>query len=105
MSDGSGGTLILDPPVSTTTPDATVIPVAEAPTLTATTADTETNTTSVAVDDGTALALDIASDPDGGEISSVTISGPPPDVTLMMPWSTPAVPTRLASTAGLPHTR
>jgi hypothetical protein len=80
-SDGNGGTLISDPPTSTTTSDATVIPVAETPTLTATTADTQTNAISVAVDDDTVVALNIAGDPDGGEISSVTISGTPSDVT------------------------
>ena len=102
-SDGHGGTLLNDPPTSTTTTDAlttttdalttttdasttttdastttsdaTVIPVAEAPTLTATTADTQTNVTSVAVDDGTVGALNIAVDPDGGEMLIINGAG------------------------------
>ena len=59
-----------------------MIPVVGPSTLTATTADNETNATSVAFDKGTAVALDTASSPDGGEMSSVTISALPSDVTL-----------------------
>ena len=81
-SDGNNGTTIVDPPTSTKTLEATVIPVVGPSTLTATTADNETNATSVAVDEGTAVALDTASSPDGGEMSSVTISALPSDVTL-----------------------
>ena len=76
-SDGQGGTLLNDPPTSTTTTEAsttiteaTVIPVAE------------TSATAVAVDDDTIVPLDIAVDPDGGEMSSATISALPSDITL-----------------------
>ena len=55
-SDGNNGTTIVDPPTSTMTLEATVIPVVDRSTLTATTADTQTNTTSVAVDEGTVVA-------------------------------------------------
>ena len=81
-SDGNNGTTIVDPPTSTKTHEATAIPVVGPSTLTATTADNETNATSVAVDEGTAVALDTASSPDGGEMSGVTISALPSDVTL-----------------------
>ena len=75
-SDGHGGTLISDPPTSTT-PDATVTPVVETTTLTTTkTAGSQTDASSATADDGTVVALDASvSDPDGGETTGVTIDG------------------------------
>jgi VCBS repeat-containing protein len=84
-SDGHGGTLITDPPPSTTTPDATVTPVAQTPTLIATEAmGAQKNVTLATVDEATAVALNTAvavalntavADPDGGKMSSLTLSG------------------------------
>jgi hypothetical protein len=76
-SDGHGGTLITDPPPSTTTPDATVTPVAQTPTLIATEATgAQKNVTLATVDEATAVALNTAvADPDGGKMSSLTLSG------------------------------
>src|SRR5215813_6620200 len=86
-SDGHGGTLITDPPAPTTTPDATVTPVAQTPTLIATevTAD-QRSITLATVDEAPAVALNTAvavavalntavADPDGGKMSSFTLSG------------------------------
>jgi hypothetical protein len=72
--DGSGGTLITDPPASTTTPNATVTPVVETTMLTTTeTTGSQTDVTSATVDDGTVVALNTAvSDPDGGQMTNVT---------------------------------
>ena len=75
-SDGHGGTLISDPPTSTT-PDATVTPVVETTTLTTTeTAGSQTDVSSATVDEGTVVARSTAVlDPDGGETTSMTING------------------------------
>src|SRR5262252_3100802 len=86
-SDGHGGTLITDPRAPTTTPDATVTPVAQTPTLIATevTAD-QRSVTLATVDEAPAVALNTAvavavalntavADPDGGKMSSFTLSG------------------------------
>jgi hypothetical protein len=75
-SDGHGGTLISDPPTSTT-PDATVTSVVETTTLTTETAGSQTDTASAPIDDGTATAVSstAVSDPDGSETTSVTING------------------------------
>jgi VCBS repeat-containing protein len=60
-NDGHGGTLITDPPPSTTTPDATVTPVAQTPTLIATEATgTQKKVTVATVDEATAVALNTA---------------------------------------------
>ena len=76
-SDGNNGTTIVDPPTSTMTLEATVIPVVDRLTLTATTADTQTNTTSVAVDDGTVVASSACTDSlDGADAARLlTING------------------------------
>ena len=76
-SDGNGGTLLSDPPASTTTSDATVIPVVDTSTVTATeTASSQTDVSSATVDDGTFVPLNTAvSDPDGGETTSMAING------------------------------
>src|SRR5215468_4513173 len=77
-SDGHGGTLITNPPAPTTTPDATVTPVAQTPTLIATevTAD-QRSVTLATVDEAPAVALNTAvavalntavADPDGGKM-------------------------------------
>ena len=56
-SDGNNGTTIVDPPTSTTTPEATVIPVIDSSTLTATeTAGSQTDVSAATVD-GTVVAL------------------------------------------------
>ena len=75
-SDGHGGTLISDPPTSTT-PDATVTPVVETTTLTTTeTAGSQTDVSSATVDEGTVVARSTAVlDPDGGETTSMAING------------------------------
>jgi hypothetical protein len=74
-SDGNNGTTIIDPPTSTTTPEATVIPVADRSTLTATeTASSQTDVSSATADDGTVAVLGASvSDPDGGETTNVTV--------------------------------
>jgi len=106
-SDGGSGTLITDPPASTTTTDAsttiaaatiatdasttttdaTVTPVAKTSTLTATkTTSSRTNATLAAADEASVVALSTAvavavaldtsvADPNGGKMSSLTISG------------------------------
>jgi hypothetical protein len=84
-SDGHGGTLITDPPPSTTTPDATVTPVAQTPIATEA-MGAQKNVTLATVDEATAVALNTAvavavalnpavADPDGGKMSSLTLSG------------------------------
>jgi len=76
-SDGTGGTLVVDPPASTTTSDAGVVPVRDATTVTMIeTASGQTGVSSPTVDDGKAVALNTTgSDPDGGATTSVTIDG------------------------------
>jgi hypothetical protein len=106
-SDGSGGTIVSDPPASTTTTDAsttttdatiaadastttadaTAIPVAKTLTATKTTSSRTNATSAMAAADeaimvalstavAVAVALDTAvADPDGGKMSSLTISG------------------------------
>ena len=77
-NDGSGGAIMVDPPASTTTTDATAIPVVET-TATLTTTDTaggQTDVSPATVGDGTVVALDTAiSDPDGDATTSATVSG------------------------------
>jgi hypothetical protein len=81
-SDGQGGTLITDPPPSTTTPDATVTPVAQTPTLIATEATgAQKNVTLATVGEVTAVALNTAvavalstAPVDGDKMSSLTLS-------------------------------
>ena len=69
---------MVDPPASTTTTDATAIPVVET-TATLTTTDTaggQTDVSPATVGDGTVVALDTAiSDPDGDATTSATVSG------------------------------
>jgi hypothetical protein len=76
-SDGSGGTLIIDPPASTTTSDSTVVPVGVATTVTTIeTASGQTDVSSPTVDDGRAVALNTTvSDPSSSATTSVTIDG------------------------------
>jgi VCBS repeat-containing protein len=77
-NDGSGGTIMVDPPASTSTTDATVIPVAEtASTLTTTdTAGSQTDVSPATVDDSTAVALNTTiSNPDGDATTNVTVNG------------------------------
>jgi VCBS repeat-containing protein len=91
-SDGQGGTLLSDPPASTTTSDATLvpvaatlIPVAESSTLPANeTASRQRKATSATDDEAIMVALSTAvavalsaaaSDADGREIPSLTTSG------------------------------
>jgi VCBS repeat-containing protein len=83
--DGSGGTLLKDPPASTTTTDATVTPIAETSTPTATeTMSSRRKVTYVTDDDGIMVALSTAvafavsaavSDADGSEMSGLTSDG------------------------------
>jgi hypothetical protein len=83
--DGSGGTLLKDPPTSTTTTDATATPVAEISTPIATkTTSSRRKVTYVTDDDAIMVALSTAvavalstavSDAAGSEMSSLTING------------------------------
>jgi len=77
----------VSPPTSTTTPNATVIPVAQTPTRTATKmVGSQRNVTSATVDEAIAVALNTAvmvavaldtavADADGAKMPSLTISG------------------------------
>ena len=75
-SDGHGGTLVSDPPASTTTSDATVVPVVETTTLTATeTAGSQTDVSAATVDGTTVARSTAVSEPDGDKTTNVTVNG------------------------------